>query len=71
MLFRSAEFTKATADLVPYVRTMQYLPDGRPTYFEVTNALALKLFQARNVDYGVIETGLGGRYDSTNTCTPR
>ena len=41
-----AEFTKATADLVPYVRTMQYLPDGRPTYFEVTNALALKLFQA-------------------------
>lgn len=62
-----AEFTKATADLVPYVRTMQYLPDGRPTYFEVTNALALKLFQAHNVDYGVIETGIGGRYDSTNT----
>ena len=62
-----AEFTKATADLIPYVRSMQYMPDGRPTYFEVTNALALRLFETHRVDYGVIETGLGGRYDSTNT----
>lgn len=62
-----AKFTKATADLIPYVRSMQYMPDGRPTYFEVTNALALRLFEAHHVDYGVIETGLGGRYDSTNT----
>ena len=62
-----AEFTKATADLIPYVRSMRYTPDGRPTYFEVTNALALRLFEAHRVDYGVIETGLGGRYDSTNT----
>ncbi|RKV94128.1 MAG: hypothetical protein D8G53_11680 [Candidatus Saccharimonas sp.] len=62
-----AKFTKATADLIPYVRSMQYTPYGRPTYFEVTNALALRLFEAHHVDYGVIETGLGGRYDSTNT----
>ena len=38
---------------------------GRP-FFEVTNAIAFGLFADR-VDYGVIETGVGGLLDSTNT----
>jgi dihydrofolate synthase/folylpolyglutamate synthase len=41
-----------------------------PTYFEVTTALALKYFQDEKVDLAVIETGLGGRFDSTNVLTP-
>jgi len=40
---------------------------GRPTYFEATSALAFKLFADQRVDYAVIETGMGGMYDSTNT----
>ena len=39
---------------------------GQPSFFEVTNAIALRLFAGR-VDYGVVETGVGGLLDSTNT----
>lgn len=40
------------------------------TFFEVTTALAFVYFAEKKVDYAVIETGLGGRYDATNVCTP-
>jgi dihydrofolate synthase / folylpolyglutamate synthase len=36
------------------------------TFFEVTTALAFEYFYMNNVDYAVIETGLGGRLDATN-----
>jgi dihydrofolate synthase/folylpolyglutamate synthase len=41
-----------------------------PTYFEATTALAFQYFQEEKVDLAVIETGLGGRFDSTNVLTP-
>ena len=41
------------------------------TFFELTTALAFDWFARRNVDMAVIETGLGGRLDSTNVLTPR
>jgi dihydrofolate synthase/folylpolyglutamate synthase len=41
-----------------------------PTYFDVLTAIAFKYFAERKVDIGVIETGLGGRLDSTNVLTP-
>ena len=40
------------------------------TFFEITTALALDHFASREVDVVVIETGLGGRLDSTNVITP-
>jgi dihydrofolate synthase/folylpolyglutamate synthase len=40
------------------------------TFFEITTALAFDYFVKNNVDIAVIETGLGGRYDSTNVITP-
>ena len=40
------------------------------TFFEVTTALAFQYFAANNVDYAVIETGLGGRLDATNVLSP-
>jgi dihydrofolate synthase/folylpolyglutamate synthase len=40
------------------------------TFFEITTALALSYFAAREVDVAIIETGLGGRLDSTNVITP-
>ncbi|HUQ19022.1 MAG TPA: folylpolyglutamate synthase/dihydrofolate synthase family protein [Gemmatimonadaceae bacterium] len=40
------------------------------TFFEITSALAFHHFAERNVDVAVIETGLGGRLDSTNVITP-
>ena len=39
---------------------------GRPTLFEQLTALGFKYFYDNNVDYAVIEVGLGGRFDATN-----
>ena len=41
------------------------------TFFELTTALAFDWFVKQNVDIAVVETGLGGRLDSTNVLTPR
>lgn len=42
----------------------------QPTFFEVTTALAFAYFADEKVDFGVIETGMGGRFDATNVVTP-
>lgn len=41
-----------------------------PSFFEITVAMAFAAFAQMNVDVAVIETGLGGRLDSTNIITP-
>jgi len=43
-----------------------YIEKYKPTFFEITTALAFKYFYEQKVDYAVIETGLGGRLDATN-----
>ena len=43
---------------------------GEPTFFELFTAVAFKHFADQAVDIAVIETGLGGRLDSTNVITP-
>lgn len=40
--------------------------DAVPTYFETMTATAFLTFQQNNVDIGVVEVGLGGRFDATN-----
>lgn len=40
------------------------------SFFEITTAMAFQYFKDRKVDYAVIETGMGGRLDSTNIITP-
>ena len=40
------------------------------SFFEITTAMALDWFASQEVDYVVLETGLGGRLDSTNIVTP-
>ncbi|MEY5043529.1 MAG: hypothetical protein RJA19_756 [Bacteroidota bacterium] len=39
---------------------------GKPSFFELTWAFALHVFRAEVVDIAVVETGMGGRLDSTN-----
>ena len=41
------------------------------TFFELTTALAFDWFVRQDVEIALIETGLGGRLDSTNVLTPR
>lgn len=42
----------------------------QPTYFELATAIAFWYFADKNVDLAIIETGLGGRLDSTNIVQP-
>ena len=41
-----------------------------PSFFELVSTMAFDYFAWRNVNVAVIETGLGGRLDSTNIVTP-
>ncbi len=43
----------------------------QPSFFEITVAMAFDYFRQQRVDMAIIETGLGGRLDSTNIITPR
>lgn len=47
-----------------------YIEKYKPTFFEITTALAFKYFYEQKVDYAIIETGLGGRLDATNVINP-
>ena len=42
----------------------------KPSFFELTTALAFKYFAEMKVDIAVVEVGLGGRLDCTNIITP-
>jgi dihydrofolate synthase / folylpolyglutamate synthase len=44
--------------------------DHKPTYFELSTVLALDHFERLGCDVVVLETGMGGRLDSTNVVTP-
>ena len=42
----------------------------KPSFFEMTFGMAMKWFSVEQVDIAVIETGMGGRLDSSNVITP-
>ena len=42
----------------------------QPSFFELTVAMAFQWFAEEEIDIAVIETGMGGRLDSTNVITP-
>lgn len=62
---------------IPEQNVIDFIADNKarieeiePSFFELTVAMAFGYFAAEKVDYAVIETGLGGRLDSTNIITP-
>lgn len=66
------------ADLAQWIQWIETVADAiaeedglrAATFFECATAMAFAYFKARAVDWAVIETGLGGRWDATNTGTP-
>jgi dihydrofolate synthase / folylpolyglutamate synthase len=56
--------------LVRLVEPMVTKARPTPTYFDVLTAIAFKYFADHKVDIAVVETGLGGRLDSTNVIRP-
>lgn len=54
-----------------FIQKLQNLPSHiRPSFFEFTTIMAFEYFYQEKVDFAIIETGLGGRLDSTNIITP-
>lgn len=51
-------------------KVIPWLDDIEPSFFEITVAMAFSYFAEKRVDVAVIETGLGGRLDSTNVIMP-
>ena len=62
----ATEFAKLTKLVEPIATKMKPLP----TYFDALTAIAFKYFADQKVDIAVVETGLGGRLDSTNVLKP-
>ncbi len=55
-------------DFVEKIKT--FSEEINPSFFELTFVMALEYFAERKADIAIIETGLGGRLDSTNVITP-
>lgn len=53
-----------------FERNDEKIKEIEPSFFEITTALAFDYFAQNQVDMAVIETGLGGRLDSTNVLAP-
>ncbi len=64
--FDEGDFTRAVADVVPFIEHYESTTEESLTYFETTVVVALQAFAAAGVDVAMIEVGLGGRLDATN-----
>jgi dihydrofolate synthase/folylpolyglutamate synthase len=69
------EFAELIYRLIPAVEQVdRRAPTGGylhgPTYFEIVTAAAFLWFAQHQVDFAVLEVGLGGRLDATNVCSP-
>ncbi len=58
------------ARLAKLVEPLALKAKPTPSYFDVLTAIAFKHFAEQKVDIAVVETGLGGRLDSTNVLKP-
>ncbi|SFI88258.1 dihydrofolate synthase / folylpolyglutamate synthase [Kaistella treverensis] len=54
-----------------FIKKMRDLPaEFQPSFFEFTTVMAFEYFYQNQVDFAIIEVGLGGRLDSTNIIKP-
>jgi dihydrofolate synthase/folylpolyglutamate synthase len=68
----AATFDRVAADVLDLIDRLRAAgtTEHLPTFFEATTAIAFEVFRRKEVTVGVIEVGLGGRYDATNVVTP-
>jgi len=63
--------TVSSGTVVEFVeKNKEILKKIKPSFFEMTVAMAFDFFARKQVDVAVVETGMGGRLDSTNICRP-
>jgi dihydrofolate synthase/folylpolyglutamate synthase len=65
-MISKADFARIMRHLEPVVAKVK----PACTYFDVLTAAAFQYFAEQKVDFAVVETGLGGRLDSTNVLKP-
>ncbi|MGI8317222.1 bifunctional folylpolyglutamate synthase/dihydrofolate synthase [Halobacillus mangrovi] len=64
------ELAALVEEIKPLSEELARTPLGEPTEFEVITAMAMVYFARQKLDFVIFETGLGGRYDSTNIIRP-
>ncbi|MYL34225.1 bifunctional folylpolyglutamate synthase/dihydrofolate synthase [Pontibacillus yanchengensis] len=64
------EWSKLVEKIKPLAEELENSPLGGPTEFEIITALAILYFAEHPMDFVLMETGLGGRLDSTNVISP-
>ncbi len=72
------ERIKINGEMIPEEKVVEFVErwqncnykGDRPSFFELTMMMAFDWFASEKVDYAVIETGMGGRLDSTNILSP-
>ncbi|MCB9252500.1 MAG: bifunctional folylpolyglutamate synthase/dihydrofolate synthase [Flavobacteriales bacterium] len=71
------ERIKINGEMIPKEEVIRFTKDHKnllnriqPSFFEMTVALAFEYFSKEKVDVAIIETGMGGRLDSTNVVYP-
>jgi len=52
------------------IQNKSHFENLNPSFFEITTAMAFSIFKKHKCDISIIETGLGGRLDSTNVILP-
>ena len=71
-LISPEEVSKLVAEIKPVIEKVDGDSNlGELSFFEVYTALGFAYFALNEVDYGVIEVGLGGRLDATNLVRPQ
>lgn len=71
------ERIRVNGDMIPKQAVVDFVEkyirmniDCKPSFFELTTIMAFDYFRSSDIDIAVIETGLGGRLDTTNIITP-
>lgn len=71
------ERIKINGEMIPKTEVIRFveihqhfISQLKPSFFELTAALSFEYFARQGVEVAVIETGMGGRLDSTNIISP-
>jgi len=64
------DFAALVSEIAPHIEAVADTDLGHGTEFEAKTLMAFLYLARRNVDFAVVEVGMGGRYDATNLVRP-
>lgn len=68
---KEKDFLALVNELIPVIHQIENSKFGKPTYFEIITAIAFLYFKIKQVDFAVVEVGMGGMFDATNIVKPK